>query len=207
VSARAAEGLGLFLVPVKAKGVAVERQHRIDGRSSAIVRLDGVSVPADARLGAPEGGHRLLERVVDTATIGLSAEMLGGMTAAFGMTLEYLKTRVQFGVAIGTFQALQHRAARLYVETQLARSAVMYAHGVLDGLDSTASAARAASVAKAKCSDAFILVTLEAIQMYGGIGMTEEHDIGLYLKRARVAEMTFGDAAHHRDRYAKLGGF
>jgi alkylation response protein AidB-like acyl-CoA dehydrogenase len=207
VSARADGGVGLFLVPAKAKGVKVDRQSRIDGRSSAIVRLDGVTLAADARLGAPEAGLGLLERVVDAGTIGLSAEMLGAMTGAFTMTLEYLRTRIQFGVPIGSFQALQHRAARLYVETQLARSAVMYAHGVLDGLDRAASAARAASVAKAKCSDALMLVANEAVQMHGGIGMTDEHDIGLFLKRARVAEMTFGDAGFHRDRFARIDGY
>ena len=207
VSARARDGIALFVVPASAKGVTIERQSRLDGRSAALVRFDGVMATEDARLGAPEKGLALLERVVDVGTIGLCAEMLGGMSAAFAMTLEYLKTREQFGVAIGTFQALQHRAARLYVETELARSAVMFAHGVLDGLDVNASAARAASVAKAKCSDAFMLVAHEAVQMHGGIGMTEEHDLGLYVKRARVAEMTFGDAAYHRDRFGRLGGF
>jgi alkylation response protein AidB-like acyl-CoA dehydrogenase len=208
VSARAPDGVALFLVPAKgdgrAQGATVERQERIDGRSAAIVKLDGVTVAADARLGAPGRGHVLLERVIDTGTVGLSAEMLGSMSAAFAMTLEYLKTRVQFGVPIGSFQALQHRAARLYVELELARSAVMHAHDALDG---DGGAARAASAAKAKCTEAFLLVALEAIQMHGGIGMTEEHDIGLYLKRARVAEMTFGDAAYHHDRFARTLGF
>lgn len=168
------------------------------------MKLDGVVVGADMRLGAPGRGLALLERVVDAGTVGLCAEMLGSMSAAFAMTLEYLKTRVQFGVPIGSFQALQHRAARLYVESELARSAVMFAHDALDGEGGTA---RAASAAKAKCSDAFLLVAHEAVQMHGGIGMTEEHDIGLYLKRARVAEMTFGDAAYHRDRFARVDGF
>jgi acyl-CoA dehydrogenase len=206
VSARAPDGVALFLVPAKTKGVHVVRQDRIDGRSSAIVQLDGLAVDASARLGAPGRGLPLLERVLDAGTVGLTAEMLGGMLATFAMTLDYLKTRVQFGVPIGSFQALQHRAARLYVETELARSAVMHAHDALDEVDASA-AARAASVAKAKCSDAFLLVAHEAVQMHGGIGMTEEHDVGVYLKRARVAEMTFGDAAYHRDRFARVGGF
>jgi alkylation response protein AidB-like acyl-CoA dehydrogenase len=205
VSARAVDGMGLFLVPAKAStGLTIERQERIDGRSCAIVRLDGVTVGPEMRLGGPERGLALLERVVDAGTVGLCAEMLGSMAAAFAMTLEYLKTRVQFGVAIGSFQALQHRAARLYVESELARSAVLLAHDALDG---EGSAARAASAAKAKCTDAFLLIAHEAIQMHGGIGMTHEHDIGLYLKRARVAEMTFGDAAYHRDRFARVHGF
>jgi alkylation response protein AidB-like acyl-CoA dehydrogenase len=207
VTARAPDGIVLFVVPANAKGIQVEPESRIDGRSSAIVRLESVSVSADACLGPPSRGLGLLERTVDAGTIGLCAEMLGTMTAAFAMTLDYLKTRVQFGVPIGSFQALQHRAARMYVESQLARSAVMFAHGVLDGLDANASAARAASVAKAKCSDAIMRILHEAVQMFGGIGMTDEHDIGLYLKRARVAEMTFGDAAHHRDRFARIDGY
>jgi alkylation response protein AidB-like acyl-CoA dehydrogenase len=207
VSARAPDGLALFVVPAAAKGVSVHRQSRIDGRSCAMVRFESVSVPRDARLGAPDRGHRILERVIDAGTAGLCAEMLGAMNAAFAMTLEYLKTRVQFGVPIGSFQALQHRAARLYVDLELARSAVMHANGVVDGRASSAAIARAVSVAKAKCSDAFMLVAHEAVQMHGGIGMTEEHDIGLFLKRARVCEMTFGDAAYHRDRFARLGGF
>jgi acyl-CoA dehydrogenase len=207
VSARVPDGVALFVVPAKAKGVTVQRQRRIDGRSSAIVRFEGVTLSRDARLGAAERGLRLLERVIDAGTAGLCAEMLGAMSAAFAMTLDYLKTRVQFGVPIGSFQALQHRAARLFVETELARSVVMYAHGVLDGLDGGASAASAVSVAKAKCSDAFMLIAHESVQMFGGIGMTDEHDIGLYLKRARVSEMTFGDAAYHRDRFARLAGF
>jgi acyl-CoA dehydrogenase len=207
VSARAPDGVALFVVPASAKGVSVHRQVRIDGRSCAVVRFDGVLVGRGSRLGAEGRGHRLLDRVIDTATAGLCAEMLGSMGAAFAMTLDYLKTRVQFGVPIGSFQALQHRAARLFVEIELARSAVMYANGVLDGLDGGASAARAVSVAKAKCSEAIMLVAHEAVQLHGGIGMTEEHDIGLFLKRARVAEMTFGDAAYHRDRFARLGGF
>jgi acyl-CoA dehydrogenase len=207
VTARAKDGVALFLVPAKEAGVTVTAQKRIDGRSCASVRLERVKVAQGARLGAPEQGLRLLERVVDAGTVALTAEMLGSMSAAFAMTLDYLKTREQFGVAIGTFQALQHRASRLFVETELARSAVMYASGVLDGLDASASSRRAASVAKAKCSDAFMLVANESIQMHGGIGMTDEHPIGLFLKRARVCEMTFGDAAHHRDRFARLSSF
>ncbi len=207
VSARAPDGVALFVVPRAAKGVSVQRQSRIDGRSSAMIGLEGVTLSRDAKLGAEGRGLRLLERVIDAGTVGLTAEMLGSMSAAFAMTLDYLKTRVQFGVPIGSFQALQHRAARLFVEIELARSAVMYANGVLDGLDANASAARSASVAKAKCSDAFMLIAHEGVQMHGGVGMTEEHDIGMFLKRARVCEMTFGDAAYHRDRFARLGNF
>jgi len=158
-------------------------------------------------LGQVGGGGPLLARVLDRATVGLAAEMLGSMSAAFAMTIDYLKTRFQFDVPIGTFQALKHRAARMFVELELARSAVMHAHRVLDeGRDDTA-VARAASLAKARCSDAFLLIGNEGVQMHGGIGMTDEHDIGFFLKRARVAQLTLGDAAWHRDRMARLDGY
>ena len=199
--------IALFLVPVNSKGVTVERQVWIDGRDAATIRLTDVHVDADALLGSPTGGLRILERAIDVASIALSSEILGTMSAAFEMTLDYLKTREQFGVKIGSFQALQHRAARLYVETELARSAVMFAHALLDEGGTVRDVGRAASVAKAKCAEASMLVTHEAIQMHGGIGMTDEHDIGLFLKRARVAEMTFGNAIYHRDRVARLGGY
>ncbi len=201
------EGITLFLVPRNTMGVTVTRQHRLDGRDAALVRLEGVRVGADAVLGEPDHGLPLLERIVDRATIALTAEMLGLSSAAFDMTLEYLKTREQFGVAIGTFQALQHRAAKLFVELELARSAVMLAHGAIDDDAGDAPVARAASLAKAKLSDVAMLVGHEAIQMHGGIGMTDEHDIGLFLKRARTAELTFGDAPHHRDRFARIDGY
>ncbi|HVJ95029.1 MAG TPA: acyl-CoA dehydrogenase family protein [Labilithrix sp.] len=207
VTARAPDGFALFLVPARAKGMSVQPEARLDGRSSALVRLEGVVVTEEARLGG-DRGLRLLERVIDVGTAGLVAEMLGSMTAAFGMTLEHLKTRMQFDVPIGSFQVLQHRAARLFIETELARSAVMHVNGMLDeDGDAGAAVSRAVSVAKAKCSDAFMRVAHESVQMHGGIGMTDEHDIGLYLKRARVCEMTFGDSAFHRDRFARLGGF
>jgi alkylation response protein AidB-like acyl-CoA dehydrogenase len=204
---RDADGVTLFLVAADASGVTVERQWRVDHRPAAIVRLDGVTVPADAVLG-PEGhGASLLERVIDRAAVAFAADMLGGMTAAFEMTLDYLKTRKQFGVPIGSFQALKHRAARLFVETELARSVVMAAAQAIDDGATDAQIARLASVAKARASDAFLQVGYEAVQMHGGIGMTDEHDVGLFLKRARGAELQFGDAAFHRDRVARLDGY
>jgi alkylation response protein AidB-like acyl-CoA dehydrogenase len=171
------------------------------------VRHDDVRVGAEAVLGGAGGGGDLLARVADRATIALTAEMLGSMSAAFEMTMAYLRTREQFGVPIGSFQALKHRAAQMYVELELARSVVMDAHRALDEGRDERAIARAASIAKARLSDAFMLVANEGIQMHGGIGMTDEHDIGLFLKRARVAEMTFGDAAHHRERLASLEGY
>jgi alkylation response protein AidB-like acyl-CoA dehydrogenase len=204
---RDADGVTLFLVPSSAPGVVVERQWRLDHRPAALVRLDRVTVPADAVLGIEGQGTALLERVIDRATIGLAADMLGGITAAFEMTLDYLKTRKQFGVPIGSFQALKHRAARLFVETELARSVVMAASQALDDGQPEPHVARLASVAKARLSDTFLLAGYEGVQLHGGIGMTDEHDIGLYLKRARGAEIQFGDAAFHRDRIARLDGY
>jgi acyl-CoA dehydrogenase len=133
--------------------------------------------------------------------------MLGGMAACFEMTLDYLRTRKQFGVPIGSFQALKHRAARMFVELELVRSIVLAAHRALDDGADDARIGRLASAAKARCSDAFVLVGNEGVQMHGGIGMTDEHDVGFFLKRARAAEITFGDAAFHRDRVARLDGY
>ena len=213
VSARTAgaasdtNGVTLFHVVPGAGGVRIERQIRLDARNVALVALDGVRVGPGDVVGDVDAAGPLLDRVLDRATVGLAAEMLGSMTIAFEMTLDYLRTRVQFGVPIGSFQGLKHRAAKVYVELELARSAVMHAARVLDERRDDADVARAASLAKARCSDAFVLVGNEAVQMHGGIGMTDEHDIGFFLKRARAAEMTFGDATWHRDRFAQLGGY
>src|SRR5438128_1466043 len=190
-----------------APGVTVARQTRLDGRNAALVRLEDAHADRHAVVGEVDQGGALLVRVIDRATAALTAEMLGSMTAAFDMTITYLKTRVQFGVPIGSFQALKHRAARLYAELELARSAVLHAHRTIDeGRDDTA-VARAVAIAKARASDAFLLIANEGVQMHGGIGMTDEHDIGFFLKRARATEQTFGDAAYHRDRMARLDGY
>jgi len=199
------EGIDLFLVEPGAAGLGVEAQHRVDARNAALLRLEDVSVGAEARVGAAGKGAELLEQVVDRATVGLCAEMLGSMSEAFERTLDYLKARQQFGVPIGSFQALKHRAAEIFIEIELCRSAVM---GAARAVDADAPDARQlVSLAKARCSDAFVLVGNESVQMHGGIGMTDEHDIGFYLKRARVAATTFGDAAWHRERWARLGGY
>lgn len=198
-------GIGLFLVPPDASGVSIEPQTRIDHRNASLLRLAGVRVGRDAVLGAPDGGGPLLARVLDRATAGLCAEMLGAASQVFEDTLQYLKTRVQFGVAIGSFQALQHRAARIFMELELARSATMAAVRAVDA--DAPELAKLVSLAKARCSDAFLLAANEGIQMFGGVGMTDEYDLGFYLKRARVAEMTFGDAAWHRERWARLSGY
>lgn len=198
-------GLTLFLIPRDAPGLTVTPQYRVDSRPVALVSLAGVRVEPENVIGPVGEGLSLLSQVVDRATIGLCAEMLGGMSQIFENTLAYLKTRQQFGVLIGTFQALQHRAARLFMEIELARSAVMAAAQAADAEDPQWISL--VSLAKARCSDTYILAANEGIQMHGGIGMTDEHDAGFYLKRARVAEMTFGDAAWHRERWARLHGY
>ncbi len=198
-------GVSLFLVRSDAAGLGVERQTRVDARNAALVRLDGVAVSDADRVGNLDEGGALLESVVDRASVGLCAEMLGLMSEAFDRTLRYVKERKQFGVVIGSFQALKHRAARLFIQIELSRSAVMAAARALD--EQHVDAQRLVSLAKARCSDAAMAVANEAIQMHGGIGMTDEHEIGFFLKRARAAELTFGDAAHHRDRWARLSGY
>ncbi len=200
-----AKGITLFLVPKGARGLDVTRQWRVDSRNAALVKLSGVTVGRADVVGPLDEGGDLLERVVDRGIVGLSAEMLGSMHQAADDTFQHLKTRVQFGVPIGSFQALKHRAARMYIELELSRSTVMAAARAVD--ENAPDLPKLASLVKARCSEAGILVANEAIQMFGGVGMTDEYDIGFYLKRARVAEITFGDAAFHRDRWARLSGY
>jgi len=199
------DGITLLLVPARASGVRVVPQRRLDSRNAAFVRLEDVEVPRSAVLGPVGGGADALDEAIDRATVALCGEMLGAMAEAFDRTLAYLKERVQFDVLIGTFQALKHRAARMFVEVELARSAVAAAARAVDARRDDRRAL--VSNAKARCSDAYVHVANEAIQMHGGIGMTDEHDIGFFIKHARVAATTFGDAAFHRDRFAKACRF
>jgi acyl-CoA dehydrogenase len=198
-------GIALFVVPAGTPGLSAVRQHRIDSLNVAQLVFDELVVGDDAELAAAGDGLGLLSRVVDEATVALAGEMLGGMSEALERTLAYLRERRQFGVAIGSFQALKHRAARLYIELELSRSAVMAAARAVDAR--VADAVQLVSLAKARLSDAYCLIANEAVQLHGGIGMTDEHDIGFFLKRARASEMTFGDAAFHRARFAELAGY
>ncbi|GAM98109.1 acyl-CoA dehydrogenase family protein [alpha proteobacterium U9-1i] len=189
----------LYLVRANASGVSRQALITVDSRGAADMTFD------DAPAEALAGGAELVERVLDRAAAGLAAEMLGQAQEAFEITGEYLKTRKQFGQVIGGFQALQHRAAKMFTEIELTRSCVLAA---LDALDRGAGdVAALASLAKARAGDTLHLVSNEFVQMHGGIGMTDEHDAGLYLKRARVAEALYGSASYHRDRYARLLGF
>jgi len=210
VSARTAgepgqtEGVSLFLVPGGAAGVSRQRLKLADSRGAANIRFDGVQVGPEALLGPAGGGWPTLEATLDQARVALAAEMLGAATQAFETTLDYLKTRTQFGQLIGSFQALQHRAAKMYTDLELARSAV---EAALAAIDAGEDVRELASLAKAKAGEAFHLVSNEMVQMHGGIGMTDEHDAGFYLKRARAAEAAFGSPAYHRDRYARIQGY
>jgi len=198
-------GITLFMVDGQAKGLSRRRTAMVDSRNAAIIELDDVYVPADAVLGEPGAAGPMLERVLDIGRIGLAAEMLGGIREVFDRTVAYLKERQQFGVPIGSFQALQHRAAILYSEIELCCSLVRKALAELDGEQRGIPVL--ASAAKARLGEVFTLVTNEGIQMHGGIGMTDEFDIGFYLKRARVAGQCLGGPAFHRDRYARLNGY
>src|SRR6185437_9563021 len=156
-------------------------------------------------LGSLDQGAGVLESTLDRARAGLAAEMLGHAVQSFEVTLDYLKTREQFGQKIGSFQALQHRAAKMFTDLELARSCV---EAALSAIDREANdVAQLVSLAKAKVGDAVHLVSNEMVQMHGGIGMTDAHDAGLYLKRARAQEATFGGSSYHRDRYATLLGY
>ena len=202
-SARA--GLTLFAVERTTPGLEIQRLGMVDARNAAHVILEDVVLKHEAVIGVVDQASETLEQVFDRACVLLSAEMLGSASAAFELTLDYLKTRRQFGVLIGTFQGLKHRAADLYTELALARSVVADA---LCGLDARRSdQARVASMAKARLSDLFLRVAAEGIQMHGGIGVTDEHDIGLFYKRARVTELLLGDGNFHRDRFARLSGY
>lgn len=198
-------GITLFLVDPSAEGLSIERTDMVDNRNAARVRLEGVSVDASAVLGSVDSGADILEKLFDAAAIGLAAEMVGIVNEVFERTVEYLKTREQFGVVIGTFQALKHRAAEMFCEVELSQAVVLDALRAID--EDREDLPRLASAAKARLSDTASLVTCEGLQMHGGIGMTDEEEIGLFLKRAKAAELTLGDASYHRDRFARLTGF
>jgi alkylation response protein AidB-like acyl-CoA dehydrogenase len=196
------DGITLFLVPGDAPGVTRLRTIMIDSRNAAQIRFDNVSGEV---LGRVDGGADVLDRVLDRARACLAAEMLGSATEAFDRTVQYLKDRKQFGVAIGSFQALKHRAAQMFCEVEVTRSAVIAACSALD--ENTNDATALAVLAKGKANDTLDLCGNEGVQMHGGIGMTDEHEIGFFMKRARVARATFGDTAFSRNCYAALMGY
>lgn len=198
-------GLSLFMLDANTPGLTITRLAMVDNRNAAALQFDDVDLPADALMGEEGQAWTALERTLDIARIGLSAEMLGGVQEVFERTVDYLQQRTQFGVQIGAFQALQHRAAIMYSEIELCKSLVRKALFALDNDDPDVPAL--ASMCKAKLSEVYMLVSNEGVQLHGGIGMTDEFDIGFYIKRARVAQQILGDAAFHRDRYASIRGY
>jgi alkylation response protein AidB-like acyl-CoA dehydrogenase len=198
-------GLSALLVEAGTDGLTVDARNLVDARSVGALSFAGVSVPSQQLLGAQDEAWQGLSNTLDIANIGLSAELLGLSTEAFERTVAYLQERTQFGRVIGSFQGLQHRAAEMYAELELARSIVLQGLQAID--EQSDGLPLLASAAKAKLCEVAQRVTNEGVQMHGGIGMTDEHDIGLFIKRARVAQHSYGDYNYHLDRFAQLSGF
>jgi len=204
-SAGEREGLTLFAVERGAAGLAVDNVTLADASKAARLTFDQVGVDADAVVGEVDGGWTPLSRALNAGRAGAAAELVGVAAGAATMTLDYLKQRKQFGKLIGEYQALQHRAAHLYGEIEIARAAALKAAQLLDGGDERA--ALMVSVAKAKAARVSALAVQEGVQMHGGIGMTDEHDIGLYMKREAVLGNLFGGATWHAGEVARLSGY
>ena len=200
-----AEGITLFAVERDAAGLTATPERLADSSIAARLEFDGVEVDADAVIGDVDAGRGPLDRLLRAGRTGASAELLGVGGGAMDMTLGYLKERKQFGTVIGSYQSLQHRAAHLYSEMEVARAAVLKAQQLLDSGSDRAD--EAVSVAKAQSALATALSVQEGIQMHGGIGMTDEYDIGFYMKRHRVLAELFGDAGFHADRLARAAGY
>ena len=199
------EGVTLFLVDSKSKGVATERTIMVDAHNAARINFDNVEVTADSVLGEVDGGFALLDGVLNIGRGAVASEMVGLSEEVFGRTVAYLKERKQFGKAIGEFQALQHRAAQLYIEIEITRAAVLKALQALDA--ELANAATAVAVAKARAGTTAARAVQEGVQMHGGMGMTDQFDIGFFMKRARVCEELFGEANFHTDQLARSRGY
>ena len=198
-------GLTLFLVDPKAKGVAIERTVMVDAHNAARIEFSNVEVDADHVLGEVDQGGALLDGVLNVGRGAVASEMVGLSEEVFGRTVTYLKERKQFGKLIGEFQALQHRAAELYIDIEITRAAVLKALQTLDGDFERAGAAVA--VAKARAGTTATLAVQEGVQMHGGMGMTDQFDIGFFMKRARVCQELFGDSNYHADQLARMKGY
>jgi alkylation response protein AidB-like acyl-CoA dehydrogenase len=194
-------GLTLFLVDPKAKGVSVERTVMVDAHNAARINFDNVEVSADAVLGEVDQGGDLLDAVLNIGRGAVASEMVGLSEEVFNRTVTYLKERKQFGKLIGEFQALQHRAATLYIDIEITRAATLKALQTLD--QDAAKASHVVSVAKARAGTTATRAVQEGVQMHGGMGMTDQFDIGLFMKRARVCQELFGDDNYHAERLAE----
>ena len=199
------DGITLFAVAKDAAGLSIDSQALVDSSKAARLTFENVQLDADAVIGEIDGGWAPLSRALAAGSAGAAAELVGVASGASAMTLDYLRQRKQFGRLIGEFQALQHRAAHLYSEIEIARAAAFEAAESLDAEDENAELHVA--VAKAKAADVANLAVREGVQMHGGIGMTDEHDIGLFMKREAVVGQLFGDAYFHRNRVAELSGY
>ena len=199
------EGLTLFLVNPKSKGIEIERTAMVDAHNAARIVFNDAEVTADGVLGEVDQGGVLLEGILNVGRAAVASEMVGLSEEAFARTVTYLKERKQFGKLIGEFQALQHRAAHLYTEIEITKAAVMKASQMLDSDFDAAGAAVA--VAKAKAGTTATLAVQEAVQMHGGVGMTDAFDIGFFMKRARVCQELFGDSAYHAEQLARMKGY
>jgi alkylation response protein AidB-like acyl-CoA dehydrogenase len=197
-------GLALFIVAANANGLTRRGYATNDGQRAAELTFTNVRVPADAVLGAPGNAYPLIEKVIDIAIAAQCAEAVGAMSVMHEMTIDYLKTRKQFGVPIGNFQVLQHRAAEMLIGLEQARSMAMLAAITAED-DDTAARRKAISAAKVQICNSGRLVGQQATQLHGGIGMTMEYAVGHYFKRATAIAATFGDAAHHLDVLARAG--
>jgi pimeloyl-CoA dehydrogenase small subunit len=202
---RERNGIGVFLVPGNAKGVVKKGYPTQDGLHAADISLTGVEIGSDAAIGDPENALPLIERVVDEARTAICAEAVGAMDESLKTTVEYLKTRKQFGVPIGSFQTLQHRAADMFVAVEQARSMSMFATMAAD-FDDAKQRATAVAAAKVQVGKSMKFVGQQAIQLHGGIGMTMEAKIGHYFKRLTMIENTFGDTEYHLRRVTEAGG-
>ncbi len=205
VSAKKDGEFNLFLVDANTTGVTIERVVMMDSRNMAKVKLNNVKISLENRIGSDGSGKETLKKALDIARIGLAAEMIGTMQEAFARTVSYLKERIQFDVPIGSFQSLQHRAAHMFCEIENCKSIVLTALQAIDNQSDKLPVL--ACLAKAKVGETIHLVSNEAIQMYGGIGMTDDEEIGFFLKRARVAQQTFGDWNFHLNKYALMNGY
>ena len=198
-------GLTLFLVDANSNGFETTKLDMADSRNYSNINFNNVEIPDSNILGDLETGGEIIENVLDIGRIAMASEMLGNAEAAFETTIDYLKQRKQFGVLIGSFQALQHRAAEMFCEIELTKSSVMGAMKAAD--EGSNELQRLSSLAKTMAGETLHLVSNEAVQMHGGIGVTDEYDIGFFLKRARVTEQIFGSSKFHTERYANLSGF
>jgi alkylation response protein AidB-like acyl-CoA dehydrogenase len=198
-------GLSLFFIDSDQSGIEAKKLYMADSRNYANIYFNDVSVDKSSLLGDLETAGETVESILDIGRIAMSAEMLGNAESAFEITLDYLKQRKQFGALIGSFQALQHRAAEMFCEIELTKSSVLAAMRAAD--ENSNELQRLSSLSKTVAGETLHLVSNEAIQMHGGIGVTDEYDIGFFLKRARVAEQIFGSAKYHTERYANLSGF